>query len=98
MLKTDQAYSHETAAYAHLQNSPEVWDLVPSFHGSWTINVPNAVNRDDCTKSGSREVRLIRIEHLDGICMINKDPRTLSEHARSVILARCIDASVKYEF
>lgn len=95
VLKAGQAYSHEAAAYAHLQNCPEVSDLVPSFHGSWTMNVSTAVVTDGRAESGSREVRLILIEHLDGICMIKKDPRTLSEHARSVILAQCIDAEIR---
>ena len=95
VMKADQAYSHEAAAYAHLQNSPEVSNLVPNFHGSWTINVSTAIHTDGRTESRSREVRLILIEHLDGICMLKKDPRTLSEHARSVILAQCIDAEVR---
>lgn len=95
VLKDDQAYSHEAAAYTHLQNCPEVSDLVPSSHGSWTINVSTAVVTDGRTESVSREVRLIIIEHLDGIPMTRKDPHTLSEYASSVILAQCIDAEIR---
>jgi hypothetical protein len=91
----DEMYSHEAAAYTHLQKVPEVSDLVPKFHGSWTIGIPINFNQDGATVSQLREVRLILIEHLDSIPMTMKDPHTLSEYARSVILAQCIDAEVR---
>lgn len=93
--RADEMYSHEAAAYNHLQKFPEVSNLVPKFHGSWTIGIPVHFNKDGATVSQLREVRLILIEHLDGIPMTRKDPHTLSEHAKSVILAQCIDAEIR---
>ncbi|KAF3007602.1 hypothetical protein E8E13_007835 [Curvularia kusanoi] len=94
----DQAYSSEAAAYAHLQNFPEVSYLLPKFHGSWTIKLPAPANADKPSSQKSREVRLILIEHLQGICMRQFNSETISEHARSVILAQCLDAEVRILF
>jgi hypothetical protein len=93
--QADEMYSHEAAADTHLQKFPDVSDLVPKFYGSWTINIPTNFNTDGATGPRLREVRLILIEHLDGIPMTKKDPHTLSECARLVILAQCIDAEIR---
>jgi hypothetical protein len=93
--QANQIYSHEAAAYAHVQKFPGVSDLVPKSHGSWTINNPTNFNTNGTAGSRLREVRLILIEHLDGIPMTEKDPHTLSECTRSVILAQCIDAEIR---
>lgn len=91
----DRAYSREAAAYSHLEKFPQISDVIPAFHGTWTIELQHPTNEDGLITFRSRAVRLILIEHLQGRCMASLDPHSLSERVRSVILKQCIDAEIR---
>jgi hypothetical protein len=95
VCEADREYSCEAAAYTHLQKCPEVLDLIPSFHGSWTINIETAVTIGDESKLYSRSVRLILLEHLHGSCMLSCAVHELPEHVRTTILKQCLDAEIR---
>lgn len=78
----DQWYSHEANVYpllSHLQGQG-----IPKFYGSYSLDLPVDSER-------TRTVRLILIEHIDGITMSHAKPDQFSQRARQNILKWIVD-------
>ncbi|KAL1792860.1 hypothetical protein ACET3X_009367 [Alternaria dauci] len=88
VVLADGDYSREAAAYEELQRSPATSSLVPEYYGSWTIAVPTTVGDQTFT----RQVRLILIEHINGIVMSSVQPRSLSRQTCSAIMEKILEA------
>ena len=58
-------YCREAAAYEHLQKTGQTGLFAPEYHGSWTFNLP--ICYEGVTQQ--RPVRLLLIEHLNGVCI-----------------------------
>lgn len=91
----DRTYSREAAAYGYLHNSADVSDIVPAFHGTWTLDIDTAITQNGRTTTYTRPVRMILIEYLEGLCMEATNAHKLSEHALRVILKQCLDAQMR---
>ncbi|KAF1358459.1 hypothetical protein EJ07DRAFT_62715, partial [Lizonia empirigonia] len=91
----DSAYSREAAAYRHLNASNKVADLVPAFHGTWTIDVDSALPHGGKMIRATRPVRLILMDHIQGRYMQSIKAQSLPARVRSCILKQCLDAEVR---
>ncbi|KAH6621878.1 hypothetical protein C7974DRAFT_313983, partial [Boeremia exigua] len=80
----EQAYCHEAAAYSHLQKHSEI-----------SLNLSTSLIEHGLKVVKSRDVHLILIEYLRGVCMVNLDPYRLSEYVRWEILKQCIEAEIR---
>lgn len=65
--EAEQDYSTEAAAYECLSKTNQAGSFVPAFYGSWTFSLPLRTSHDQ--QSHQRHVRLVLIEHVDGVCM-----------------------------
>ena len=88
-LYADYVYSRETAAYERLGS---LWgSRVPTFYGSYTfpVEVAPRVHRD---------MRMILMEYVGGVCLSALRPARLSQQARQNILRQVIiTESLAYE-
>lgn len=85
-------YSREVAAYLELQNSPAVLEVIPTYHGSYTIEVETPIESFGRMGSALRRVPLILIERLRGKTMADIHPDTLSLDIKSAILKKAVHA------
>lgn len=98
----DEDYSKEAAAYACLERAGQTGSFAPAFFGSWTFRLPTSYNLG----VHQRNVRLILIEHISGICMRDLfvqngqnqiDATHLSEAYRLEVLAILLDGVAKQD-
>ncbi|KAI9035654.1 uncharacterized protein KD926_003165 [Aspergillus affinis] len=78
----DKHYTHEVHTYAllaHLQGT-----LIPTFYGSFSLEIP-------VPGPATRVVRLILIEYIPGICMLQAHPEEYPLHSRQEIIKWIID-------
>ncbi|KAJ4309208.1 hypothetical protein N0V94_009035 [Neodidymelliopsis sp. IMI 364377] len=87
-VMADSDYSVEAAAYLELQDSPLQGDTVPEYYGSWTIEVTNEYQDEHIT----REVRLILVQHIAGVPMLDISPEDLLPEARENIMVKVAEA------
>lgn len=97
-LAADSDYSVEAAAYAHLQKTGHTGGFAPEYYGSWTFTLP-ILHRGIQHK---RHVRLLLMEHIDGVCMrdlCSRESTTLgfSEEHRLDVLALILDSHARLE-
>ena len=81
-LMADHAYSREAEAYQYLKDCQG--SIIPRYYGSYSCELPMS--------TGTRPVRLILIEYIQGICMDSIDPKTLSRTARQNIMEKLVRA------
>ncbi|KAJ8111334.1 hypothetical protein OPT61_g6043 [Boeremia exigua] len=93
--RATEAYSCEAAAYRHLQQHPEISDIVPTFYGTWSFDLSVCISHNGLITLQSRQVHFILIEYIQGPSMDKINPHEISEHARLVILKQCIDAEIR---
>jgi hypothetical protein len=86
--RADSEHSIETAAYTELHQSSVEGSAVPTYYGSWTLIGLHQVD----SELVNREVRLILIEYLPGVCMLDLNPDDLSEAERLNIMRKVIEA------
>ncbi|ROV96509.1 hypothetical protein VMCG_07837 [Cytospora schulzeri] len=100
VLRADQDYSREAAAYEYLRNADHTGSFTPAYIGSWTFTLPISFEG----QIRRRPVRLVLIEHLAGTCMRDLfvrhgpgqfDALHLSEQYRLSILAILLDGVVR---
>lgn len=75
----DKDYAHEAASYMELHDlrktRPMIRDFTPSFYGAWTVIHQNqgygksdtVPSEDDSNPGFERHVRIVLMEHIDGI-------------------------------
>ncbi|RMZ38481.1 hypothetical protein CA14_007780 [Aspergillus flavus] len=80
-LGVDYDYTHECAAYMHLSNLQG--SVIPRFFGSYTLTIDLGEN--------SRHVRLILIEHIDGLSMDRLNPEMFPREERQEIMKQIIN-------
>jgi serine/threonine protein kinase len=90
----DVDYITETAVYTELCDTLFSGDIVPAYHGSWTLDVAIFNNG----REQLREVRLIIMEHVSGISMLDLDPDSLTCHEREEIMIKLIEADMALRF
>jgi hypothetical protein len=100
-LKADSDYSIEAAAYAHLQKTGQTGAFAPDYYGSWTFALPI------CHRGTQheRQVRLVLVEYIDGVCMRDlccyqeSPPLALgfSEEHRLDVLADILDGAARMD-
>ena len=88
--QADADYAVEAAAYAELDPTSFPGSLTPRFYGSWTCKVLTRVE----DKEIYRNVRLILMEHVEGICMKTLDARKLTSEQRDNIMVKLIEGDV----
>jgi serine/threonine protein kinase len=86
--EADSDYSIEVAAYLETQQSHVQGTVMPTFYGSWTFDLTTCIDDEELT----REVRMILIEHVPGIQMLDLDPSDLSQEERENIMRKVIEA------
>lgn len=100
VAKADGDYSIEAAAYGCLERTGQTGSFAPAFFGSWTFSLPTIYKKE----THSRNVRLILIEYLPGICIkdlfvtngFNQiDATHISEEYRLQVLAILLDGVAK---
>ncbi|KAJ4336706.1 hypothetical protein N0V95_008544 [Ascochyta clinopodiicola] len=84
----DSEYSIEAAAYSELQQTSAEGSITPQYHGSWTIDITSDVQGEHI----NREVRLILVEYVPGVRMIDIDPDRLTSEVREYVMIRVIEA------
>ncbi|KAF9697531.1 hypothetical protein EKO04_004122 [Ascochyta lentis] len=84
----DSEYSIEAAAYSKLQQTPVEGSITPQYYGSWTIDIASNVQGEYIT----REVRMILVEHVPGVRMVDIDPDLLTPELREHVMIRVIEA------
>ncbi|KAF2634316.1 hypothetical protein P280DRAFT_474728 [Massarina eburnea CBS 473.64] len=81
-------YTYEVAAYQFLSGTSFSGTATPKYYGSWTIDVSTSTNGSEVV----REVRMILIEHISGICMCDIDPtKGITNAARENIMYKLIE-------
>lgn len=100
----DSHYSREAASYECLSKAnlagPDLF--APAYFGSWTFSLPITYHQ----QTHQRRVRLILMEHIDGVCMFNLfvpngpvhgtvSALHLSQEYRLQVLAMLLDGVVK---
>ena len=88
----DGDYSREAAAYQELQQDPKATDLIPKYHGSWTIEVKTFKKENGEIIEKNREVRLILIAFVKGRRMDSIPLSSLSKKERFNVLAKVLEA------
>lgn len=85
----DLQYTHEAAAYEKVSGQLG-GTMVPSYHGSYTCELPVVLRSGHTTRS----VRLILIERVPGACMQDLDLTQvqLPQHQRANVMAKIVDA------
>lgn len=100
VAKADRDYSIEAAAYECLERAGQTGSFAPAFFGTWTFSLPTIYKQE----THSRNVRLILIEYLSGICMKDLfvtngfdqiDATHISEEYRLQVLAILLDGVAK---
>jgi hypothetical protein len=84
----DSDYSIEAAAYSELEGHNLQGKSVPKYYGSWTTNITHLTADGSVT----REVRLILLEYIPGVCMIDIDPTSLRQEEKENIMRKLIEA------
>lgn len=89
--EADTDYCCEAAAYNELLSSPLQGSYIPKYYGSWVIDV----SVDDLQDTPPRQVPLILMECINGICMRNIDPKALTEEERNNIMIHAPEAETQ---
>ncbi|KAH7412322.1 hypothetical protein DE146DRAFT_642820 [Phaeosphaeria sp. MPI-PUGE-AT-0046c] len=87
-------YVTEVGAYSDPIGTSIQGDLMPTYHGSWTLDLPIIVDGVDKI----REARLIMMEYIPGAPMQDLDPRRLTDQERENIMIKFIEADVDLRF
>jgi hypothetical protein len=93
VMWADYDYSREAAAYNELRG-PFEGKIIPKYHGSWTCDV----TVDTPWGPWKRPVRLILMEFINGVRMLDLDPEKLTEEQRANIMVKAIDAERAISF
>lgn len=83
----DTDYCYEAAAYNELLSTPLPGIFIPEYYSSWVIDVRQGTSL--------RQVPIILMEFIDGICMKNLDPKLLSKDERNNIMTRALEAETE---
>lgn len=86
--RAERDYSREAATYIELDGRFG-GTILPKYHGSWTCKVP--VNT--ASKVTTRPVRLILMEFVDGVTMLDLDPHLLAEEQKTNIMVKAVEAN-----
>ncbi|KAF3007607.1 hypothetical protein E8E13_007899 [Curvularia kusanoi] len=84
----DHDYRNEANAYSAMMSSKVQGDIMPRYHGSWTFEITATIEG----QQRSRDVRMILMDHISGIPMLDIEPEDLSCKARKNILYKVIEA------
>lgn len=102
VCRAESDYSSEAAAYEHLDEVHLTGGFAPKYFGSWTFTLPLKVSN----KTHQRSVRLVLMEYIDGISMLNVFAQNRGPHQdrdafhldlgyRLEVLARVMDGVVR---
>jgi len=92
VVEADGDYSREAVAYRALQKSKKAAQVTPKFYGSWTTEIETLIYRKGRLEKRNRSVRLILLERLRGVRMLDIEPHYLWKKVRSLILKKALDA------
>lgn len=84
----DHDYSAEANAYSAMIDSGVQGDVMPTYHGSWTFEVGTVVGGEEY----KREVRMILVEYVVGVSMVDIDPYYLNDEQKENILSKALEA------
>jgi hypothetical protein len=90
----DKHYIKEAAAYTELRDTPIYGELTPTYHGSWTMNIPILAEETYSV----REVRLIIVGHVPGTSMQALNTEDLTWKERENIMIKVIEADIDLRF
>lgn len=83
----DRSYTHEAHMYTLFSSNEKHKQVelpVPKFYGSYSLDI--------ATKSGGfRTVRLILLEHIEGMLMLDMEPEMFPQHIQEQMLKSLID-------
>jgi len=89
----DGDYTREVAAYEYLDNHDFRGPEVPAYYGSWTFDLPtDSQPTDSDAGNHSRSVRMILIEHIDGMTMLDMNLARTPTDYRLDVLSRMMEA------
>ncbi|KAF2789065.1 hypothetical protein K505DRAFT_195748, partial [Melanomma pulvis-pyrius CBS 109.77] len=89
--EADTHYCREAASYNELLSSSLQGSNTPKYYGSWVIDV----SLNELQDTPPRQVPLILMEHIDGICMRDIDPKALTEEERDNILIHALEVEAQ---
>ncbi|KAF2022777.1 hypothetical protein EK21DRAFT_95451 [Setomelanomma holmii] len=81
--QADSDYVDEVAAYTEFQGSTFCGNIVPDFFGSRTIDLETVMEDEQAV----REVRLILVKYVPGVCMLDLDPGEIFTEERETSCA-----------
>ncbi|KAF2006014.1 hypothetical protein P154DRAFT_482759, partial [Amniculicola lignicola CBS 123094] len=90
----DSDYCTEAAAYTELQGTPFEGQATAKYFGSWTFSA----GLEGESQHKSRNVRLILMEHIVGVCMIKYDPASLEESECHEAMKRILEISMEMSY
>jgi serine/threonine protein kinase len=92
--QADCDYAIESAAYTELEHSTVLGGIAPDYFGSWTMDLTTHIGDELVT----RVVRMILMEYVTGVRMLDLDPENLAREERENIMRRLIegDYDLKY--
>lgn len=93
----DRDYIREAAAYTELCDTPVYGEITPTYHGSWSMNIPIVAEVAEENLS-TREVRLIIIGYISGTSMQALDTENLTWEERENIMIKVIEADIDLRF
>ncbi|KAF1848881.1 uncharacterized protein K460DRAFT_275757 [Cucurbitaria berberidis CBS 394.84] len=84
----DSEYSIEAAAYMEVVDPDIQGSVIPKYFGSWTLDITQRVRGAPVT----RAVRMILVEYVPGVRMLDLDPDDLTKEERENIMRKVIEA------
>ena len=94
VARADADYAAEAAAYIELDSTPFPGTFVPRFYGTWTTNIDTHVNGIKHV----REVRIVLMEYVQGICMRDVDATKLTEDEKDNIMIKLVEGESELSF
>jgi hypothetical protein len=90
----EEEYITEATVYSQLLDTSLQGSIMPKYYGSWSLNIPLVTVGQQLY----REVRMIIIEYVTGISMLNIDPTTLTQQARENVMIKLIEGDIDLRF
>jgi hypothetical protein len=94
VARADADYAAEAAAYTETDGTPLSGTIVPRFYGTWTTNIYTHVNEIEHV----REVRIILMEHVEGVRMEDLDVTELTDEKKDNVMVKLIEGESELFF
>ncbi|KAF2654342.1 hypothetical protein K491DRAFT_759071 [Lophiostoma macrostomum CBS 122681] len=94
VARADADYAAEAAAYNELESTPFSGTLVPRFYGTWIFDTHTKVNGIEHV----RQVRMILMEHVEGVRMEDVDATKLTEDEKNNMMIKLVEGESELSF